>query len=169
MIDNEVNVLILLVQTIVAFVAFSSIVASVKMTIGKGVTPHQRLLVHFFTESGMLAASICMLPLVLMGFSEDLTLVTRITCAYTLLTVSFYLFWYLKRRFEIKAPTPLGSAIVMFGWFVWLPVLAITVTGQIWDPALAIIVALGYWSITGSTIIFVTFLATFVDDVVLQD
>ena len=139
------------------------------MTIGKGVTPHQRLLVHFFTESGMLAASICMLPLVLIGFLEDLALVTRITCAYTLLAVSCYLAWYLKRRFRIKAPTPLGSAFTILGWVVWLPLLAITVAGKIWEPQLAIIVALGYWSITGSTVVFVTFLATFVvDDSLLE-
>lgn len=160
---REIDILILLVQIIVAFVAFSSIVASVKMTIGKEVTPHRRLLVHFFTESGMLAASVCLLPLVLTGFLEDLALVTRITSAYTLISVALYLTWYLKRRFRIKAPTPLGSTVTIIGWVLWLPALIITVTGEIWEPHLGIIVALGFWSITGSTLVFVTFLATFVE------
>ena len=163
--DQQIDTLILLVEVIVAFVAFSSIVASVKLTIGEDATPHQRLLVHFFTESGMLAASVCILPLVLIGFLEDISLVTRITCAYTLVSVALYLAWYLKRRFRINAPTPLGSTITIIGWALWLPVLTITAAGKIWEPQLAIIVALGFWSIIGSTVIFVTFLATFVTDI----
>ena len=164
----EIDTLILLIEIIVAFVAFSSIVASIKMTLGKNVTPHQRLLVHFFTESGMLAASICLLPLVLLGFIQDEALVSRITCAYTLVAVFMYLAWYLKRRFRIKAPTPLGSVITIIGWILWLPILGITAAGAIWEPSLAIVVALGYWSITGSTVVFVTFLATFVEDTDLE-
>jgi len=162
--NAEIDTLILLIEIIVAFVAFSSIVASIKMTSGKDVTPHQRLLVHFFTESGMLAASVCLLPLVLLGFIQDEGLVTRITCAYMLLAVAAYLSWYLKRRFRIKAPTPLASAVVIIGWVVWLPFLSITAAGAVWEPKLAIIVALGYWSILSSAIVFITFLATFVED-----
>jgi len=164
LLQHEIDTLILLVEVIVAFVAFSSIVASVKMTMGKAVTPHQQLLVHFFTESGMLAASVCLLPLVLLGFIEDIVLLTRLTCAYTLVAVSLYLAWYLRRRFRIKAPTPLGSAFVIIGWVIWVPILLTTAAGKIWAQDLAVIVALGFWSISGSTIIFVTFLATFVDD-----
>lgn len=164
MLETEIDTLILLVEVIVAFVAFSSIVASVKMTQGQRVTAHQHLLVHFFTESGMLAASICLLPLVLLGFIDDMVLLTRITCAYTLASVALYLAWYLRRRARIKVPTPIGSAIVILGWMIWIPVLTITAAGKLWEPTLAVIVALGFWSISGSTIVFVTFLATFVDD-----
>ena len=162
--DKEIDTVILLVEVIVPFVALSSIVAFVKMTRGKNVTPHQRLLVHFFTESGMLAASVCMLPLVLIGFLEDSVLVTRITCMYTLMSVALYLSGHLKRRFKIKAPTPIGGTIAIIGWALWIPVLTITDAGKVWEAQLAIVTALGFWSIIGSTIIFVTFLATFVTD-----
>lgn len=112
----------------------------------------------------MLAASVCMLPLVLIGFLEDSVLVTRITCMYTLMSVALYLSGHLKRRFKIKAPTPIGGTIAIIGWALWIPVLTITDAGKVWEAQLAIVTALGFWSIIGSTIIFVTFLATFVTD-----
>ncbi|MFT4563531.1 MAG: hypothetical protein ACI9BW_003287 [Gammaproteobacteria bacterium] len=112
------DALIVLTEVIVAFVAFSSIVASIKLSIGSALSPLQRLLIHFFTESGMLAASVCLLPLVLWGFWQDEALVTRITCAYTFATSLSYLVWYMRRRIQIEAPTPLASAAIMVGWFL---------------------------------------------------
>ena len=66
--EHEFNTLTILAEITIAFVTFSAIVASLRVTLGKMLTPFQSLLVHFFTESGMLNVSVALLPLVLWGF-----------------------------------------------------------------------------------------------------
>ncbi|NND83327.1 MAG: hypothetical protein HKN50_12940 [Gammaproteobacteria bacterium] len=163
---TQIDSLILITEIIVAFVAFSSIVASIKLTVRREASPHQTLLVHFFTESGMLAASVCMLPLVLVGFFAEEATVARISCAYAFIGVATYFVLYFRKRLAIDAPTPLGSLVAILGWALALPMLALSVSGWFWEPTLAIIVAVGYWAVVGNALVFVSFLATFVDDLV---
>jgi hypothetical protein len=49
----------------ISFVAFATIIATLRRTLGERLSPLQRLLVRWFTESGMLVVSIQVLPLVL--------------------------------------------------------------------------------------------------------
>ena len=66
--EQNFSTLTILAEVTTAFVAFSAIVASLRVTLGEKLTEFQKLLIHFFTESGMLAVSIALLPLVLWGF-----------------------------------------------------------------------------------------------------
>jgi hypothetical protein len=52
----------------ISFVAFATIIATLRRTLGERPSPLQRLLVRWFTESGMLVVSIQLLPLVLAAF-----------------------------------------------------------------------------------------------------
>jgi hypothetical protein len=52
----------------ISFVAFATIIATLRRTLGERLSPLQRLLVRWFTESGMLVVSIQVLPLVLAAF-----------------------------------------------------------------------------------------------------
>jgi len=161
--EHDFSTLTILAEVTIAFVAFAAIVASLKITLGKKLTSFQSLLVHFFTESGLINASVALLPLVLWGFWPDELKVSRFTISYALFTSGSYLIFYIRRRVKISAPTPWPSLLVMIGYGIWLPVLAITLTGFFWQPSLAIVAAVCLWALCSGVVVFVSFLASFVD------
>lgn len=147
----------------IAFVAFSAIVASLRINLGQELSPFQRLLVHFFTEAGMLNVTVALFPLVLSSFYEDERIISVISIIYILASTLAYLTYYIGRRIRIKAPTPLLSSLVMIGFAVWEMVLVLVVTGVLWEPTLGLIQAFCLWSLISSAMIFAYFLSTFVD------
>jgi len=161
-VEYDFSTLNILAEVTTAFVAFAVIVASIRLTIGQELTPFQKLLVHFFTESGLLAVSICLLPGVLWRVWPDESIVATWTTWYTLTMGFTYMCFYLRHRMRIKAPTPLASALVVLGWFIWFSVLGITLTGIFWQPSLAIITLICFWGLCSSTLIFVSFLSSFI-------
>jgi hypothetical protein len=162
--DTELSTLTVLAEVTIAFVAFAAIIATLKLALGGQLSPFQRLLVHFFSETGLIAVSIELLPLVLVGFWQDEITVARFTIVYALLFSFAYLISYIRRRIKIKAPTPLPSLLVMIGYGIWLPVLAMAGAGIGLQPSLEIVVAFCYWAVLSGAVIFVNFLASFVDD-----
>ncbi len=160
--DHNIDTLIILAEVTIAFVAFAAIVASLRVTLGEQLSPFQQLLVHFFTEVGLLAVSVMLLPLVLAGFWQDELAIARITVIYAIVASSTYLVHYIRRRIKIKARTPFHSLVVMIGYGVWIPVLAVTAIGSYWPPSLAIVALYGYWALFSCALIFTAFLASFV-------
>ncbi|MCH7807578.1 MAG: hypothetical protein IH995_10665 [Proteobacteria bacterium] len=163
--EQDFNTLTILAEVNIAFVAFSAIVASLRVTFGKKLTPFQSLLVHFFTETGLLNISIALLPLVLWGFWPDEMIIAFYSTLYAFLSATIYLVFYIRRRIRIKAPTPLPSLLVMIGYGIWLTFFAVSLTGIFWPPSLAAIVAFCFWGLISGAVIFVSFLATFVEGV----
>ena len=161
--ETNVDTLTILAEVTTAFVALAAIVASLRITFGQKLSPFQKLLVHFFVEVGMLSVSITLLPLVLLGLLRDEPTVARYVTWYALAASCAYLVHYIRRRIRIKAPTPITSMLVMIGYAAWLPLLALTALGVFWDPSLPIIAAFCYWALFTVVVIFVSFLATFVD------
>ena len=107
--EYDFSTLSILAEVTTAFVAFSAIVASIRVTFGEPLTIFQNLLVQFFTVSGMLSVSIALAPMVLWQFWHDELLVARISTWYAFVTSSIYIVYYIRRRRQIKAPTPLPS------------------------------------------------------------
>ena len=161
--ETYVDTLSILAEVTTAFVALAAIVASLRITLGQKLDPFQKLLVHFFVEVGMLNVSITLLALVLLGFALDESTVARYVTLYALATSCAYLVHYIRRRIRIKAPTPLPSMLVMIGYAAWLPLLALSALGVFWDPSLPIVAAFCYWALFTVVVIFISFLATFVD------
>lgn len=160
--EQDFNTLTILAEVTIAFVAFSAIVASLRINLGQKLSAFQRLLVHFFTESGMLIVTAALLPLVLAGFYETETKISQITILYIIASSIAYLIYYIRRRIKIKAPTPLPSLMVMIGYGIWLVVLTLTLLETFWLPSLGIIAAYCLWGLISSAVIFSSFLATFV-------
>ena len=158
---NPLSALIVLAEVLVAFVAFAVIVASIRVTFGQKLTPFQLLLVHFFTESGMLAMSFPLLAIVLYQFWPDELRVATITTWYSFLMILAYLAYYLRRRIKIKAPTPILSLLNIVVWVVWVTILGITLTEKFWLPSLALIAALTFWGLISAAVIFISFLSEF--------
>jgi len=82
--EQNLDTLTVLAEVTIAFVAFAAIVATLKRTFGENLSPFQELLIHFFTETGMMGVSVALLPLVLAGFWQDELPVARYTILYTL-------------------------------------------------------------------------------------
>lgn len=161
--ELSVDTLSILAEVTTAFVALAAIVASLRITLGQKLTPFQKLLVHFFVEVGMLAVSIPLLSLVLLGLVRDESTAAMYVTWYSLAVSCAYLVHYIRRRIRVKAPTPLPSLLVMIGYAAWLPLLALSAFGVLWDPTLPFVAAYCLWALFTVVVIFVSFLATFVD------
>ena len=161
--DQDLETLRVLAEVSIAFVAFSAIVASLRINLGQELSAFQRLLIHFFTEVGMLNVTIALFPLVLSSFYDDERKISAISIIYILGGILAYLAYYLRRRIRIKAPTLFLSSLVMIGYAVWVPVLVLVVTGVLWEPTLGLIQAFCLWTLISSAMIFAYFLSTFVD------
>jgi hypothetical protein len=163
-VETDLNTLTILAEVTTAFVAFAAIIACLRLTFGEQLSSFQTLLMHFFTESGMLAVSISLFPLVLIGFWQDELIVARHTTLYTLVITGAYLIFYIYRRVRIHAPTPFASLLVMIGYGIWWPLLVITYTGIYWQPSLEIIAAFCFWALISGVVIFTYFLTNFVQN-----
>ena len=160
--ETSISTLMILAEVTTAFVAFATIVASLRVTLGQELTPFQRLLVQFFTESGMLTVSAEVLPLILVGFWHDELMIARYSIFYALVSSAIYLVFYVRRRIRISAPTPLPSLFVMIGYAIWAPVLLLAGIGILGEPTLAIVAAFCFWCLFSGVVVFVSFLAAFV-------
>ncbi len=160
--ESGFNTLALLAEIMTAFVGFAAIVASLRVSFGEALTDFQKLLVQFFTVSGMLGVSVMILPLVLAEFWNDEQTIAKYTIIYIVAVSGVYLTVYLRQRFRIRAPTPTVSAIVMIGYALWLPMLALIAGGLFWDATLGVIAAYGLWALASSVAIFVYFLREFI-------
>ena len=156
------NTLSLLAEVLIAFVAFAAIVSSLRVSFGEALTDFQKLLVQFFTVSGLIGTSIVLLPFVLAEFWDEEQTIAQFTFLYILATSGVYLFWYLWNRIKIGAPTPLVSALVMIGYFLWLPILILMALGVVLKPSLGVVVAYGFWVLITSVAIFIFFLYEFI-------
>ena len=160
--EQDLSTLTILAEVTIAFVAFTAIVASLRINLGQKLSPFQRLLVHFFTESGMLLLTVALLPLVLSGFFNEEEQIARYSIIYTMVFCFAYLIYYVRRRRKINAPTLITSLMVMIGYGLWVPIMLLTLSGLIWAPKLEIISAFCLWGLIANAIIFASFLATFV-------
>ena len=160
--ESSIETLSVLAEITTGFVAFSVIVASLRVSFGQRLTPFQKLLVQFFSVNGMLTISIELLPLVLAEYWNEEVIVARYTIYYTLIVATVYPAYYIRQRIRIKAPTPLASLFVIVGYAIWFPILVAVATGFLWQPSLSIVISICYWSLFSSMLIFVYFLAEFI-------
>jgi len=162
--ESQLETLSILAEVTIAFVAFSTIVASIKLSIGGALSNYQKLLIHYFTESSMLSLSIALITMVLLDFFPDReAYVATIACTYTFISTGAYLVYYLNRRIKINAPTLLISKLVIGDYILMIFLLGVTVTGIFWQPSITIMAAVCLWSFLGSALIFSTFLSNFID------
>ena len=160
--ESSFSTLSLLAEILTAFVAFSAIVASLRVSFGAALTEFQKLLVQFFTVSGMLGVSLMLLPLVLAEFWNDEQTIALYSIIYATATSGLYLVVYLAQRLKIQSPTPTVSVLVMIGYAIWLPILVLIAGGVTWDATLGVIAAFGFWILVSSVAIFVYFLYEFI-------
>ena len=127
--NSEIDVLSILAEVTIAFVAFSTIVATIKLSIGGELTPYQRILIHYFTESSMLMLSILLLALVLIArYPNQEIFVATVVLRFSFFTMAGYLFWYLRRRTRLKIPTAPISLVVIVGYFILISLIGVSIS-----------------------------------------
>jgi hypothetical protein len=161
--ESSFSTLSLLAEILTAFVTFAAIVGTLRVGFGTALPEFQKLLIQFFVVSGMIGVSIVVMPLILAEFLNDERAITQYSILYAFTCSGLYLAGYLRQRFRIHAPTPVVSAIVIIGYFIWLPILALIAGGLIFEPTLGVIAAFGFWGLLSSLAVFVYFLNDFVN------
>lgn len=158
----DFDLLLVIAEIGIAFVAFSTIVAALQPIRGKKFTSYQILLVHFYIESGGLNVILSLLPIILWHFFHDEQLVWKLATAAIMFNSIIYLSTYVIRRRRVRAPTPSPSLFVMVGYFIWAILMALTLAGTFWQPSLAIVESHLLWGLASSGIIFVYFFGSFI-------
>jgi hypothetical protein len=165
MVETNIDALYLYVEVFIAFVAFATIVATIKQAFGKKLTVLQYLLFRFFVEVGFLHVVMTLLSISLFDVLADKNEAWRYSTYSIIGIVCFYFVFYFKRRraMGLKATLPTSSKIVSLGYVLFMLFLMITVTGLYWQASLATTLAYLLWAIVSNMIIFVQFIGTFLE------
>ena len=162
--EVDINIINLLVQTNIAFVAFATIVATLSQTFGKKLKPYQYMLFRFFVDVGLL--HVLQMVIVAMLYSvfnghEKIWLYSAVMIS---VMTPIYMMNYLHRRRKIKDMlTPRISKFVTIGFVGFVGFTWCTVIGVGPKPSLLTISSYYVWSLWGVVTIFLYFLGTFID------
>ncbi|MFN3232500.1 MAG: hypothetical protein ACE363_10115 [Alphaproteobacteria bacterium] len=159
---TDIEFLVLFAEVSVAFVAFTTIVATLRQSMMGALRPLQYLLFRFFVDVGLMHFLVALIPVGLFYILEDEVNVWRITSYFILVFTACYMPNYLARRRRIDAPVPLVSLMTMVGYGVVLLIMVITVTEWFWLPSLATTTIFLLWGMCSNVAIFALFLGSFV-------
>ena len=147
----------------IAFVAFATIVATLRQAFGGGLTPLKYLLFRFFVEIGFIYVIVAIAPIALVNILTSELQVWRILTYMILVTIALGLPFYIYRRIKTKAPIPLISRLVMIGYGISLILMITTATELFWLPSLATTSYMLIWGLVSNIAIFLYFLGTFIE------
>jgi len=147
---------------VMAFIAFSTIVATLRQTSGLGVTPHQNLLTRYYVEVGFLHLILVMMTLALLTFLPE-DLVWRLVNYCVLASILLYMPYIVARRRRLGLPLPLASQLVALGYLLTALLTIVLATEWIWVPSLASTTVIFVWSLIADIVMFVLYLSTFVE------
>lgn len=149
-------------QLSMAFVAFATIVITVRTSTGGKLTQFQLLLTHFFISVGLMAAGVSALALTLLESHGDTPFVWRVSTYVCLGTILGYMPFYLIRRRRIQAPTPPVSVFVTAGYGAAAVGLLLTIWEGFWEPSFAVVSGFVLWTLVSSGLIFVSMFEDFI-------
>ncbi len=146
-----------------AFIAFATIVATLRQAFGGHLTRLQILLFHFFVEVGFIHLMIAIAPIALLTILTSEVQVWRISTHAILILTGLYLPFYIRRRIKIEERIPRISLLVMVGYGIFIIAMIATATELFWLPSLATTTYFLVWGLISNIAIFVYFLGTFVE------
>lgn len=169
---DNIDFIFALLQTYVAFIAFATIVATLRQSFGTPLTPFQYILFRFFVESGLLHVILLLVPIMLFNLFGDTLLVWRLTTYSVIIVPIIYAVNYLMRRRKVRnARTPPTTVAVILGYCgfaVFNSLISIeNLPGNLsqmipLEPSMLSISIYFMWSMVAVILIFLTFLSTFI-------
>jgi hypothetical protein len=160
---SNLDFLVLYAEITMAFVAFSTIVATLRQEIGESLTQLQSLLFHFFVEVGFLHLTIAIVPIALFTILTGELQIWRLSTYTILISTGFYLPFYISRRIKTEEQIPWLSRLVMVGYGISIIAMIATATELFWLPSLATTTYFLVWGLISNIAMFVYFLRTFVE------
>lgn len=162
--QNNIEIIYILVQTNIAFVAFATIVATLRQSFGKKLKPFQYMLFRFFVDVGLLHVLQMIIVVLFYSVYTDLDKVWYYSACMIGIMTPIYMLSYLYRRSKIENMlTPPISKFVIVGFVGFVAFTWWSLTS--WGPKPSLFTIAGYfvWSLWGVVAIFLYFLGTFVD------
>ena len=161
--QSNLDFLVLYAEITMAFIAFATIVATLRQAFGEHLTRLQNLLFHYFVEVGFLHLTMAIVPIALLTILTSEVQVWRLSTYTILILTAFYLPFYIRRRKKLKERIPWVSLVVMIGYGISLIAMILTATELFWLPSLATTTYFLIWGLISNIAIFVYFLGTFVE------
>jgi hypothetical protein len=146
-----------------AFIAFSTIVATLRQSFGGHLSPLQNLLFRFYVEVGFLQLLLAFIPIALLEYWPDEQQVWMFSTYSILVMAGLYMPFYLTRRRNIDANVPLVSKVVMVGYAIAVVAMIMTATKLFWKPSIATTIYFLLWALASNIAVFLYFLSTFVE------
>jgi hypothetical protein len=146
-----------------AFVAFTTIVATFRQAHGEQFGPLQYVMFRFFVESGLIHFVSAFVPLILLYLNIEEAVVWQLGLAFILLELSLYLPYHLRRRRRLGVAMPLVSRVTTAGYVVLAAVMISALVEAWWQPSLTLLAAVLTWGLVTNGLIFVHFLGAFVE------
>lgn len=161
--ESNLDFLVLYVEVVMAFIAFATVVATLRQAFTGHLTQLQNLLIRFWVWIGFLNVVMAMTPIGLATLIDNELLIWRISNWVLLVLTAFFLPYYIYRRRKIIAPIPIISRVVMIGYFIGMVGLLVTASEIFWQPSLATTTGFLFWGFVSNVLVFVYFLGTYVD------
>ncbi len=159
----NLDYLVLHAEITMAFVAFATIVATLRQAFGGYLTRLQNLLFRFFVEVGFLGMIMALVPIALSTILTSDLQVWRVSTYSILALTGLYLPFYVRRRKKIEEHIPWISILVMVGYGISIIIMIVTATELFWLPSLATTTYFLAWALISNIAIFVYFLGTFIE------
>lgn len=169
---DNIDFIFALLNTYVAFIAFATIVATLRQSFGTPLTPFQYILFRFFVESGLLHVILLLFPIMLFNLFGDTLFVWRMTTYLVIIVPIVYAVNYVMRRRKVKnARTPPATIAVFFGYCgfaIFNSLIAFeNLPGNLsamisLEPSMLSVSIYFMWSMVAVILIFLTFLSTFI-------
>lgn len=160
---GSMNFLLVYVQLMMAFIAFSTIVATLRQAFGGRLSPLQNLLFRFYVEAGFMQLLLAIIPIALIEHWPSQQDVWLLSTYSILVLTALYLPFYVNRRRNIDVHVPLVSKMVMIGYGIAVAAMIVTAVELFWKPSLATTTYFLLWGLASNVVIFVYFLGTFVE------
>ncbi len=159
----NIEFLILYCEVTIAFVAFATIVATLRQAFGARFTPLNYVLFRFYVEGGLLHLILAIFPIALSTIMTSEIQLWRLSTYAIIIVISTYLPFYIHRRRKVDAKIPWVSLVVMVGYCIAIIVMIVTATELFWMPSLLSTTYFLVWGLLSNIAIFVYFLGTFVE------
>ncbi len=161
--QSNLDFLVLYAEITMAFIAFATIVATLRQAFGGHLTRLQNLLFHFFVEVGFLHLIIAIAPIALLTILTSEVQVWRLSTYMILILTGLYLPFYIRRRIKIEERIPWISLLVMVGYGIFIIAMVATATELFWLPSLATTTYFLVWGLISNIAMFIYFLGTFLE------
>ena len=153
-------------EVTIAFVAFATIVATLRQAFGNRLTPLQYLIFRMFVEVGLLLVFMAMIPVAIFHLFSDELIVWRVSTYLIIFSILIELPFHIRRRIRLSLPISnmsTTSRCVLFGWGISLLLMILTATETLWIPSIYTTTGFLIWGMIATAILFAEVLGDYIE------